>query len=1058
MDTQDFKFSTTGDTGPTVRATESEFLVRGDSLGRYVILGILGSGGMGIVYLAFDPQLDRKVACKVLRKKRDTAAQLRLQREAKSMAKLSHPNVVSVYEVGNDGEQVYVAMELVDGQDIGLWCAAERSEREILAVYLQAGEGLSAAHRAGLIHRDFKPQNVLVDTDGRVLVTDFGLAIQNSELSTKERLQEAAEGMLASDSITKTGIILGTPVYMAPEQHLGKQLDARSDQFSFCVSLYEALCGERPYPGERYDTLREQVVDSTARLLPASVKVSAAVRSAIAKGLSRNPDDRFPTMPKLLESLGYRKRRKRLSGVSRVGIALALMLVGGVAVYILTSSSSSSAASCEVDTGVLDGIWDARVRDGLSTDFEATGVPGALRNFEVFSSTLDRYATELISLRKNICESRKRPNGLDDRAMILELECFQKRRQSLRAVTSAFSGVGALYVERAVEAAVGLPGVLACLDVEALGRGVAAPPKHLARDVAALRATLEQARSFESAGRLTTAITMAELVRDRSLEIPYKPLRAESHLLLGQLLLAAVRVEEAREVLKEAVIAAEECEYARVRAEGLVALANLFGSRSSDAAEAKRYDRLARAAIEHLEESHELVFKFGVAQAQRKFLEAEFGEGLAVLLAVLRKVESWPGEYPLWRAEIFHRMVWFYNELGDFEGSNRTAAEAHTIIQSALGDDHPRRMRYLSTLGNTFRVLQQEESAHEIDVIAWDFWGADSAEVFVREVPGYIETHRKVSGRVVDGVGVPVSNAVVVCGSRIAPDAVYLDAAWSGYILSARKTRVVRTDNDGQFKCEKTTTRRLAVVAEHKTAGRSLAQFFPAASDDVDGLEVVLLETGGLSGQVFDPSAGIGIRYVIVVPEGDELLMPVYRATTAIRDDFYRIKRLAVGRYHVRVGGEGDTGKSNVMVHRVEITAGSIASLNFRQESGTAGIRISIRGKHGLTVQSVQVIIVTGHHDVHTAAEFGEKVFASDVTLREKYLTEGELLHYDDLVPGAYTMCLVPLAGDYRNVEFFENMSRESSASQLYYCHHLQLEADIVFEDTTKVPPYRNPQ
>jgi hypothetical protein len=247
-------------------------LGRGATVGRYVILDPVGAGGMGVVYAAYDPELDRRVALKLLSPGRSGGepGRLRLLREAQALARLAHPNVVTVHDAGTFGERVFVALELVEGETLRRWLRAEpRPWREVLARFLPAGRGLAAAHAAGLVHRDFKPENVLLGQDGRVRVADFGLA---------KALEEPEEAW---------GAAPGTPAYMAPEQRRGMAADARSDQFSFCVALHEALYGERP----------------SARETPAGTQVPGWLRDVVLRGLKANPEERYPAMDDLLRDL-----------------------------------------------------------------------------------------------------------------------------------------------------------------------------------------------------------------------------------------------------------------------------------------------------------------------------------------------------------------------------------------------------------------------------------------------------------------------------------------------------------------------------------------------------------------------------------------------------------------------------------------------------------------------------------------------------------------------------------------------------------------------------------
>jgi serine/threonine protein kinase len=248
-----------GKTGARTSATaDPPALERGDELAHFVILGTLGEGGMGVVYAAYDQRLDRKVAVKRMRSdhRDESIAQSRrrmLLREAQALARLNHPNVVAVHDVLEVEGRVYVAMEYVPGSTLSTWVRKQkRSWREIVDSFLWAGRGLAAAHRAGLIHRDFKPDNVLVGDDGRVRVTDLGLVLaSDSELPEPvvPRSGRATTAVPLSNELTEHGDVVGTPGYVAPELYRGERANERADQFSFCVALYEALHGHKPFPG-----------------------------------------------------------------------------------------------------------------------------------------------------------------------------------------------------------------------------------------------------------------------------------------------------------------------------------------------------------------------------------------------------------------------------------------------------------------------------------------------------------------------------------------------------------------------------------------------------------------------------------------------------------------------------------------------------------------------------------------------------------------------------------------------------------------------------------------
>jgi serine/threonine protein kinase len=300
------------------------------------VLSTLGAGGMGVVFAAYDPHLDRKVALKLLRAGityNTKDARTRLRREAQAIAQLSHPNVVNVYDVGTtDDGDLYIAMEFVEGDTLGTWLKNyPRTWREIVDVFVQAARGLIAAHGVGLLHRDFKPDNVLVGGDGRVRVTDFGLA--RSVIVPEEVQKPRSSTTPLSVDLTATGTVLGTPRYMAPEQLTGPEIDARADQFAFCVALYEALYNTHPLRGATSVAMLEQ--NERAFPPPEGVKLPASLGRVVMRGLERDRMKRFPSMIALINELAPPPPRQTL----RYGVlALAgVLLIGGAVAAMVTS-------------------------------------------------------------------------------------------------------------------------------------------------------------------------------------------------------------------------------------------------------------------------------------------------------------------------------------------------------------------------------------------------------------------------------------------------------------------------------------------------------------------------------------------------------------------------------------------------------------------------------------------------------------------------------------------------------------------------------------------------
>jgi hypothetical protein len=307
------------------------------TLGRYQIGERLGAGGMGQVFRAHDPQLNREVAIKILHPGGDTGSQAReleqrLLREAQAMARLSHTNLAIVHDVGSDRGEVFLAMELIDGETLRAWLQRPRPWRDALAALIAAGRGLAAAHSAGVIHRDFKPDNVLVARDGTVKVVDFGLARGVGERDGASAEQRRAD--VLQSSMTVTGAVMGTPAYMAPEQQIGEPTDASADQFSLAVSIYEGIYGARPFPQGALAAFRAGAERAPAP--PADRGVPPAVFDVLVRGLAREPEDRYPSVTAFLDALvaaapPERPRRRR---VVPIAIAAGVVIAGGGALAI----------------------------------------------------------------------------------------------------------------------------------------------------------------------------------------------------------------------------------------------------------------------------------------------------------------------------------------------------------------------------------------------------------------------------------------------------------------------------------------------------------------------------------------------------------------------------------------------------------------------------------------------------------------------------------------------------------------------------------------------------
>ncbi|MEX1368782.1 MAG: serine/threonine-protein kinase, partial [Nannocystaceae bacterium] len=536
------------------------------SIGRFAVLELIGRGGMGRVYAAYDAQLDRKVAVKVLLDARASAeAQQRLQREAQAMARLSHPNVVAVHEVGQSDGEVFVAMEFIRGQNLNEWIGTGPQWRQVLEVFIQAGQGLAAAHGAGLVHRDLKPHNIMRGDDGVVKVLDFGLAraAEGDPSQTREADELSSSSSMLESRLSHTGTLMGTPAYMAPEQLRGAGADALSDQFSFCVALYEALYGERPYD-RRSTQARRAAQDSTppraelersgeVRPPATGSKVPAAVRKILLRGLSPAPGDRWPGMEELLEHLRAQLAPRRRSVL---GPSLAVGLVGlGVGVganqYVSWSERCTGAAS------QLEGIWDEPRKTRVRAALLETELSYARETWPRVQQRLDEYAAAWVTAHTEACEATSIRHEQSEGQLDLRMRCLQDHRQHLRATVDELARGQTSVVEHAVEAVTSLPALSRCADLDALV-AERPPPEDpaVARRVSALDEQLVEAEAKEVAGEYAEALALTDTVVAEATALGYEPLLVRAWLQQGSLRKVTADYEGAVATLDQAYSAA----------------------------------------------------------------------------------------------------------------------------------------------------------------------------------------------------------------------------------------------------------------------------------------------------------------------------------------------------------------------------------------------------------------------------------------------------------------------------------------------------------------------
>lgn len=686
---------------------------RGKAFDHFIVIDELGAGGMGVVLAAYDPELDRKVAIKVLRGDAagtdSTLERTRLMREAQAMAKLSHPNVVTVFEVGVSEGLVFIAMEYVDGGTLTRWLdVAKRSQSEIIDMFAAAGQGLVAAHAAGLVHRDFKPDNVLVGSEGRARVSDFGLVGSRAAVAHVELEHVRAVETALSTSLTMTGAVMGTPIYMAPEQHEGGIADARTDQFSFCVALYEALYGERPFAGETLGELKRNVLAGAIQAgdgayvegrgaLPRA-RVPAWLRAVVIRGLSTDPQARYPSMTALLDAL--RRDPTRAQRRWMVAGAIAASLSGGVVWFSLrTGAESTPCRGAEVK---LAGTWGPSKRAALVNAFTATGIPNASDTAGRVASVLDDWAGRWVSMHVETCEATRVRGDQSEHVLDLRMACLERRRQEAAALADVFIADPEASLRRALKAAYDLGDVDSCARVQELTARVPPPSSTTERAaVESIGARIARLKALKDSGRYEDALPVAIETVEASKRAAYKPIEAEALFWLAELqddLGDGKASEQTSHSAMAAGMAGHDDVWIARAANQLVWLSSYDQARFD---EGHRWARLSRASLERLGGSDEVAGSVAGNFGSLLMMQHRFDDAAVELRRSLDlRKKTYPPHHPKVARAMFN--------LGNLAYMRNNYAEAQSLFrevipkfEKGLGPEHPDVALAYNSLGAT---------------------------------------------------------------------------------------------------------------------------------------------------------------------------------------------------------------------------------------------------------------------------------------------------------------------------------------------------------------------
>ncbi|MFN0247023.1 MAG: serine/threonine-protein kinase [Kofleriaceae bacterium] len=524
-------------------------------IGRYTLGRVIGRGAMGVVHVANDPELGRDVALKILRPR---ASPERLRREAKALAKLAHPNVVRVYDIGEDAGQIFIAMELVEGENLREWLASPRSLDETLAVLVAAGRGLAAAHAVGLVHRDFKPDNVLVAQRGDVLVGDFGLAQisppgsqDGPTASSAVTISSIPEADSENDAaLTATGTVVGTPAYMAPEQMHGDAL-AASDQYAFCVTAWEALFGRRPYDGVTVAELRANA--RAKRIVRPERDVPRSVEKVLRRGLEESASARFPSMDALLAALAP-SRGPRRAWIAFGGLAVALG--GAGAVWFATREP---AIDCGAAAALIAPAWGPHVE-------------GVLRGRlgDRIASSYDVYAGNWQEARVEACAATHVRREQSTATLERRVGCLDRARAALHTTVSMLVSSGETLARPDVVAE-SLPALERCDAAQAS----APPPVANQAQIATVEAELTELEVNLAGGDSSLSLAETVAIRERAEKLGYTPTTLRARMLEARVATWTGDRSAAEAILRDVMVEAERANDDAARAFASALLASL---------------------------------------------------------------------------------------------------------------------------------------------------------------------------------------------------------------------------------------------------------------------------------------------------------------------------------------------------------------------------------------------------------------------------------------------------------------------------------------------------
>lgn len=711
--------------------TKQSDLPRGFAVGRYLVLDRIGTGGQSVMYSAYEPERVRKVTLRVFHQDDSPVPdreklQSQFLHVAQLLARLSHPQLIPIYEIGTFGDQNFIAMEFVDAIDLPSWLRQQaRSQQNILDVFILAGRGLKAAHNAGLLYAKFRPDIILIAPSGQVYIDLLDLL--DGESTVLEAPSAPAQLLFRFEPAVYTNQLQskalsdhGVAHYAAPEQYVAKPVEIRTDLFNFCAALYEALYTVPPFSGNTLAEYLLSVQAGTLRPVPAGVRSSPSwLRQALLRGLSAEPNRRYDSMDALLTTMSRPRYLMRWGWIwGGTGLALGVLLLLSWHISILVKRQQ---LLCSGAVTKLTAVWDSPRKEAIHDAFRRTGKPFAEETWQRLEQSLNRYAMQWVSMHNEACRLTQVRKEQSDALLDLRMRCLDRRLADLTALTQRLSELDEAWLDKVTSAAQSLPPVSACADVVTLSAPIPLPDSPAKRErVASLQRELSGIQTMQRLGEYVKSQKPAQVMAENARALGYTPLEAEALNLLATAQNQRGQSQEAIKTLQLAAASAIAGRDLRVAARAFTNLLLISGYRLQLPDEVRKWEMLASAALIASGRDQEGQVELASAKCLAAFSSPLQERTLSLCQESLAAATKFYGPTHYFVSVQLNNLAVILGDRKQLDQALQLFRQSLSITQQQLGASHPRVAVRLMNIGEALGFQGKYQEAIPYVLQAFD--------------------------------------------------------------------------------------------------------------------------------------------------------------------------------------------------------------------------------------------------------------------------------------------------------------------------------------------------